>query len=245
MLKEKVIPRHPKSRHRKMFFSNILCAECKKDITQELNARRYRGERNWASRKSVLKRTGKTFCSNTCSRSFHGRLSSLRMTERNPMESPKTRAKMSASLKRIGHRPKVHGGNGRGMTIPQAILLEELGDGWFPELAVPTKEKRESGFPTCYKIDLASPQLMIGIEVDGGSHESPSARRKDEKKRALLHSLGWTVLRFWNEDVLNSFPSVMAGIMSTISKLKTTITTSRMASSSTIATPQSQPKAGK
>ncbi len=117
----------------------------------------------------------------------------------NPMSSPKARAKSSRTLRAMGHKPSVRGGNGKGMTVPQAALLGVLAGDWRPEYVVPMGGKR--GLPTCYKLDLAWPARKIAIEVDGHSHRS--RKEQDQKKDAALLALGWIVLRFWNWDILN------------------------------------------
>src|SRR3990167_4604174 len=50
--------------------------------------------------------------------------SSIRMCKNNPMKNPKTRNKMSKTLKRIGHQPKIRRGNGTGMTKPEKVLMK-------------------------------------------------------------------------------------------------------------------------
>lgn len=110
----------------------------------------------------------------------------------NPTKDPATRAKLSRRLREIGHRPPVRGGNGRGPTEPQRLLHAALGPG----------PRRQPGFPTNYKLDLAHPGLRIGIEVDGASHNTMAGRQRDAKKADKLASLGWTVLRFSNRDIL-------------------------------------------
>lgn len=121
----------------------------------------------------------------------------------NPMVgegSDAVRRKCSEVLRAMGYAPKVRGGNGHPLTAPQAILLAALGPPWVAEHAV-SLGPRQAGYPTSYKLDLADPARKVGVEVDGHSHRSRRAldRKKDEK----LASLGWTVLRIWNADVLD------------------------------------------
>jgi hypothetical protein len=115
--------------------------------------------------------------------------------------SPEIHAKMSAKLKEMGHRPP-HGGNGNDLTLPQQILLDILGSDWIAEYSL-SLGKRMSGYPTNYKLDLANPKLHINIEVDGGSHRGLKRKIEDVKRDAKLASLGWIVLRFLNQDILN------------------------------------------
>ena len=184
-------------------------------------------------------RKGDRFCSVVCQRSCHQRFmgtpemrarmsenarrqhakdpglarrSSERMVTQNPMADQATRRLASSKLKAMKYRPVSRGGNGRGLTVPQQALLEALGHGWAPELAVPTKMSRGSGYPTSYKLDLGNTALKLGIEVDGPSHDSPRARAKDGKKSALLATLGWRVLRVRNEAILSDAASALATI---------------------------------
>lgn len=57
-------------------------------------------------------------------------------------------------------------------------------------------------YPNAYKADLACPEKMIVIEVDGGSHGTLARQAEDKKKDALLAQLGWKVLRVSNSRAL-------------------------------------------
>jgi len=50
----------------------------------------------------------------------------------------------------------------------------------------------------------------IIIEADGGQHSIE--REKDEERTQWLHSQGFTVLRFWNNDILTNIEGVMEAI---------------------------------
>jgi very-short-patch-repair endonuclease len=52
----------------------------------------------------------------------------------------------------------------------------------------------------------------IIIEADGGQHAIE--REKDEERTQWLNSQGFTVLRFWNYDILTNIESVMEAIRS-------------------------------
>lgn len=118
--------------------------------------------------------------------------------ENNCMFNPDTSKKVSNTLKRIGHKPKIQGGNGRGPTKHEKILAGMLGVGWEMNHVV-VLEVQGRRHP--YKIDIANPQLKIAIEVDGQSHASPSARLRDSTKQSGLEKMGWKVLRFKNREV--------------------------------------------
>lgn len=50
-------------------------------------------------------------------------------------------------------------------------------------------------------VDLAYPELKIAIEVDGSTHNYQKQKRIDRWKEKQLKNLGWSVLRFWNEEI--------------------------------------------
>lgn len=134
-----------------------------------------------------------------------------RMKMHNPMENPAIREKMRETLKRIGHKPNIHGGNGTGATIPQKLLSDALG--WPTEVVVATK-MRNLWYPTCYKIDIANREQKIAIEVDGYSHGALRVKAADAKKTKFLESRGWKVLRFTNDQVLNDLEKCVAMVTS-------------------------------
>lgn len=137
---------------------------------------------------------------------------------RNCMEKKATRSKVSRRLKEIGHHPIIRGGNGTGMTAPQMLLLSTLGKTWRCEHVVPTGARMRGGPPTHYKLDIALPEKMIAVEVDGMSHRTLHRQAADARKTTWLESHGWCVLRFSNQEVLSSLNSVIERIQCTLSK---------------------------
>ncbi len=60
-----------------------------------------------------------------------------------------------------------------------------------------------------YVVDFcAMKPAMVIIEVDGGHHGGP----RDEERDRDLRGLGYTVLRFWNNDVLANMEGVLEAI---------------------------------
>ncbi|PIP82864.1 MAG: hypothetical protein COR54_12675 [Elusimicrobia bacterium CG22_combo_CG10-13_8_21_14_all_63_91] len=187
-------------------------------------------------RRDLLRRSGRAYCSESCKAAYVRSVSSRtmsrtnrifasgRMRANNPMRRRSVREKMSATLRRIGHGPLPRGGNGRGLTKPQAALADALG--WETEFVLPTRTGRGSGYPNHYKLDIAHPGLKIAIEVDGGSHNAIERRLQDRKKEELLDSLGWKVLRFSNREVTKNLAGCVRVVTSTISKSSATTTTS-------------------
>lgn len=62
-------------------------------------------------------------------------------------------------------------------------------------------------------VDFYCDSLFLVIEVDGGYHRNPTQRAYDNKRDAILSECGFTVLRFWNEE-LDDPASVAAEILS-------------------------------
>lgn len=126
-----------------------------------------------------------------------------RMKTRNPMADPGI-VERAAAKKRGRPFPAPRGGNGRGLTRPQALVL-----GWTTSLVaefavgVP-KEARMGTEVRRYSIDLADPERKLAIELDGISHRTKMGRARDARKDAILSFLGWQVLRLWNWEVTDS-----------------------------------------
>lgn len=124
---------------------------------------------------------------------------------KNPMSNNQTRQRLREKLREIKHRPIKRGGNGQLLPLPQLALLHALGEGWESELPVRTMTGSGSGYPSHYKIDIANITMMIGIELDGGSHCSLERREQDARKTELLSSLGWSIYRVSNQEALRLY----------------------------------------
>ena len=69
--------------------------------------------------------------------------------------------------------------------------------------------------------DFASVAHRLVVELDGGQHaESVS----DAKRDAYLASEGWRVLRFWNNDVMQTRGGVLESIANTIALTRPALT---------------------
>lgn len=63
------------------------------------------------------------------------------------------------------------------------------------------------------RVDAAYPELLLAIEVDGYSaHSAPDVFQRDRTRQNRLVALGWTVLRFTWDDVVNRPDEVAAAI---------------------------------
>ena len=60
-----------------------------------------------------------------------------------------------------------------------------------------------------YIADFACPEARTIIELDGGQHNGSI---RDEDRDSFLRAEGFTVLRFWNNDVLTDTDAVLQAI---------------------------------
>ncbi|MER8644028.1 endonuclease domain-containing protein [Mesorhizobium sp. M1252] len=69
-------------------------------------------------------------------------------------------------------------------------------------------------FPiAAYIVDFACPEKKLVIEVDGSQHTDGGAAAGDETRTSHLGQDGWTVLRFWNDDVIRDVDNVCQHIV--------------------------------
>ena len=64
-----------------------------------------------------------------------------------------------------------------------------------------------------YIADFMCKELLLVIEVDGATHFENDVVKKDLRKQKDLENEGYTVLRFWDDDVLNNIFWVQRTIM--------------------------------
>lgn len=64
-----------------------------------------------------------------------------------------------------------------------------------------------------YIADFTCPPLKLIIEIDGSQHGSERNVQADAIRTAALENLGWTVLRFWNDDVMKDIGGVCQHIV--------------------------------
>lgn len=141
-------------------------------------------------------RKGRRFCSKSCA-------SSHRMTTCNPMWTSVSRQRMTQTMRDISRGPAVRGGNGKGPTLPQRELAAKMGQAWEMELVIGLGNQwRLLNCPKNYRVDIGNRLLKRAVEVDGSSHLSLNRRIADQKKDRILSSLGWSVARLTNEEVM-------------------------------------------
>ncbi|TGP21630.1 MULTISPECIES: DUF559 domain-containing protein [unclassified Mesorhizobium] len=59
-----------------------------------------------------------------------------------------------------------------------------------------------------YIVNFACPAKKLIIELDGSQLASPEVEVSDATRTAKLEALGWTILRFWNDDVIRDIDNV-------------------------------------
>lgn len=62
-------------------------------------------------------------------------------------------------------------------------------------------------------VDFFSLEARLIVEVDGGQHHDSSEQRADEERTRYLEGRGFTVVRFWNDEVLRDTEAVLARIL--------------------------------
>lgn len=64
-----------------------------------------------------------------------------------------------------------------------------------------------------YIADFACAAMSLIVEVDGSQHGEAEQVAHDEARSSYLAGSGWTVLRFWNDDVLRDIDGVCRHIV--------------------------------
>ena len=64
-----------------------------------------------------------------------------------------------------------------------------------------------------FVVDFYCLEHRLAIELDGGQHAEPAISKYDGQRSQYLTSLGITILRFWNHEVLLQMDSVLEEIV--------------------------------
>ena len=67
----------------------------------------------------------------------------------------------------------------------------------------------------CYIVDFVCVERRLVIEIDGGQHSEQVAY--DQRRDEWLRSQGYTVLRFWNNEVMQQLEGVLEKIRCSLS----------------------------
>jgi len=77
------------------------------------------------------------------------------------------------------------------------------------------KFRRQAPFDR-FIVDFICAEARLIIELDGGQHAMRS--EQDANRTAVLDSMGYLVLRFWNNDVLSNIDGVLEVISNTMTR---------------------------
>ncbi|TPK55916.1 endonuclease domain-containing protein [Mesorhizobium sp. B2-4-19] len=64
-----------------------------------------------------------------------------------------------------------------------------------------------------YIVDFACPRKKLIVELDGSQHADANLAAADASRTKRLEQDGWTVLRFWNDDVIRDIDNVCQHIV--------------------------------
>ena len=67
-----------------------------------------------------------------------------------------------------------------------------------------------------YIVDFYCADRKLIIELDGGQHNSSDIQILDDKKESYLIEQGYTILRFWNNELDNNLEGVLEKIRQTV-----------------------------
>jgi very-short-patch-repair endonuclease len=65
-------------------------------------------------------------------------------------------------------------------------------------------------------VDFVCADAMLIVELDGSQHAVRT--HQDEERRRTLESMGYLVLRFWNNDVMRNIEGVLEEILSSLNQ---------------------------
>jgi len=71
-----------------------------------------------------------------------------------------------------------------------------------------------------YFADFACEALMLAIELDGGVHDEDDRDLKDQYRQRDIETLGWSVIRFPNADVMARLPDLLDAIRAQVERAR-------------------------
>ncbi len=69
-----------------------------------------------------------------------------------------------------------------------------------------------------YIVDFAAPAHRVIVELDGSQHGESAGLKSDAERDRALTAFGWTILRFWNTEVLTGCDGVCRRILDVCGK---------------------------
>ena len=84
---------------------------------------------------------------------------------------------------------------------------------WYDFLRFCRPRFRRQEIISNYVVDFFCHQARIAVELDGSQHYEPETQKYDAARTAHLESLGITVIRFSNLDIIRNFDGVCQQIL--------------------------------
>ena len=97
------------------------------------------------------------------------------------------------------------------MTAAEKLLWQKLRS----RRLVNYKFRRQTSIDQ-YIVDFYCAEKRLVIELDGDVHGFTAQQKHDQERERYLKSLGFTVLRFTNQDVKESMEGVLTAILETV-----------------------------
>jgi len=88
-------------------------------------------------------------------------------------------------------------------TSAEKIFWSKVGRRQFYDL----KFRRQHGIGN-YIVDFYCPEKKLVVEIDGDTHAGSDAIKRDNIRTKFIESLGYTVIRYTNSDVINNIEGV-------------------------------------
>jgi very-short-patch-repair endonuclease len=75
------------------------------------------------------------------------------------------------------------------------------------------KFRRQHPLSVGFIIDFYCAEQRLGIEIDGGYHNSAEQQKRDTERTKIINKYGIKIIRFSNEDVLNNTENILKEIL--------------------------------
>ncbi len=92
------------------------------------------------------------------------------------------------------------------LELPEIILWQQMKGS---KLGV--KFRRQHGVGK-YSLDFYCPELRLGIELDGSSHDNDQSFKYDKDREDFITKQNIKIIRFQNKDILNNLNGVVEEI---------------------------------
>ncbi|MBS1492441.1 MAG: DUF559 domain-containing protein [Bacteroidetes bacterium] len=102
-------------------------------------------------------------------------------------------------------------------TVGEQVLWQKLKGSQFLDL----KFRRQYSVEK-YVIDFYCPELKLGIEVDGASHNRETSKEDDEARTRYLNAHAVNIVRFKDYEIIENVEKVLQILETKVMKLKQT-----------------------